>query len=109
MLGRVLGAGSPLVTGMTCGWCGPIPLPQPARHASATAHHVTRIAISFSWGRLLNAGGVDVTMSSNAICTPRIILDAIVFQEPYKRVAPSRHPCEHKTLASNMSLSAFSW
>jgi len=42
-------------------------------------------------------------MSYNAIGTPRIILEAIVFQEPYKRVEPSRHPCEYKTLESNMS------
>ena len=44
-------------------------------------------------------------MSYNAICTSRIILEGIVFQEPYKRVAPARRPCEHKTLEFNKSLS----
>jgi hypothetical protein len=50
---------------------------------------------------LLDSGVVDVTISYNAICTSRIILEGIVFQEPYKRGAPSRRPCEHKTLESN--------
>ena len=40
-------------------------------------------------------------MSYNAICTSRIILEGIVFQELYKRVEPSKRPCEHKTLESN--------
>jgi len=53
---------------------------------------------------LLDSGVVDVTISYNAICTSRIILEGIVFQEPYKRVEPSRRPCEHKTLESNKSL-----
>ena len=42
-------------------------------------------------------------MSYNAICTSRIILEGIVFQELYKRVEPSKRPCEHKTLESNKS------
>ena len=55
-------------------------------------------------GLLLDSGGVDVIMSYNAICTSRIILEGLVFQEPYKRVEPSKRPCEHKTLESNKSL-----
>src|SRR3989442_11896283 len=42
-------------------------------------------------------------MSYNAICTSRIILEGLVFQEPYKRGEPSKRPCEHKTLESNKS------
>jgi len=53
---------------------------------------------------LLDSGVVDVTISYNAICTARIILEGIVFQEPSKRVEPSRRPCEHKTQESNKSL-----
>src|SRR6266568_7606921 len=55
-------------------------------------------------GLLLDSGGVDVIMSYNAICTSRIILEGLVFQEPYKRGEPSKRPCEHKTLESNKSL-----
>ena len=55
-------------------------------------------------GLLLDSGGVDVIMSYNAICTARIILEGLVFQEPYKRGEPSKRPCEHKTLESNKSL-----
>src|SRR6266571_5311642 len=46
-------------------------------------------------------------MSYNAICTSRIILEGLVFQEPYKRVEPSKRPCEHKTLESNKSLEGY--
>jgi hypothetical protein len=53
---------------------------------------------------LLDSGVVDVTMSYNAMCTSRIILEGIVFQELYKRVEPSKRPCEPKTLESNKSL-----
>src|SRR5207237_8964742 len=56
---------------------------------------------------LLDSGGVDVIMSYNAICTSRIILEGLVFQEPYKRVEPSKRPCEHKTLESNKSLEGY--
>src|SRR2546425_2622893 len=59
------------------------------------------------WRLLLDSGVVDVTMSYNAICTSRIILEGIVFQEPYKRVEPSKRPCEHKTLESNKSHSRY--
>src|SRR2546427_11138955 len=52
---------------------------------------------------LLDSGVVDVIMSYNAICTSRIILEGLVFQEPYKRGEPSKRPCEHKTLESNKS------
>ena len=57
----------------------------------------------FTW-LLLDSGVVDVIMSYNAICTSRIILEGLVFQEPYKRGEPSKRPCEHKTLESNKSL-----
>src|SRR5712692_10347788 len=68
------------------------------------------IGIRGNLGRLLlDSGVVDVTISYNAICTSRIILEGIVFQEPYKRVEPSRHPCEHKTLESNKSLTILHW
>ena len=53
---------------------------------------------------MLDSGVVEVTISYNAICTSRIILEGIVFQEPYKRVEPSRRPGEYKTLESNKSL-----
>src|SRR5260370_33970844 len=62
------------------------------------------IGIRGNLGRLLlDSGVVDGTMSYNAICTARIILEGLVFQEPYKRVEPSKRPCEHKTLESNKS------
>ena len=52
---------------------------------------------------LLDSGVVEVTISYNAICTSRIILEGLVFQESYKRVEPSKRPCEHKPLESNKS------
>jgi transposase len=69
------------------------------RQEAAIAAHSQR----FGWRLLLDSGGVDVIMSYNAICTSRIILEGLVFQEPYKRVEPSKRPCEHKPLESNKS------
>src|SRR4051812_4502196 len=57
----------------------------------ACGTHVQQIGVAFmhelTW-LLLDSGVVDVTMSYNAICTSRIILEGIVFQELYKRVEP---------------------
>ena len=64
--------------------------------------HRVAMSCKSSW-LLLDSGVVDVIMSYNAICTSRIILEGLVFQEPYKRVEPSKRPCEHKPLESNKS------
>src|SRR5712692_8175125 len=43
-------------------------------------------------------------MSYDPICASCILLEALIFQEPYKCVACFRRPCEYKTLESNKSL-----
>src|SRR6266446_4429588 len=52
---------------------------------------------------LLDSRVVDKTMSYNPICAPCILLEALIFQEPYKCVACFRRPCEYKTLKPNKS------
>jgi hypothetical protein len=47
---------------------------------------------------------VDKTMSYNPICASCILLEALIFQEPYKCVACFRRPGEYKTLKPNKSL-----
>jgi hypothetical protein len=53
---------------------------------------------------LLDSRVVNKTMSYNPICASCILLEALIFQGPYKCVACFRRPCEYKTLKPNKSL-----
>jgi hypothetical protein len=59
-------------------------------------------------GLLWDSGVVDKTMSYNPICASYILLEALIFQEPYKCVACFRRSCEYKTLKPNKSHSDMS-
>jgi hypothetical protein len=43
---------------------------------------------------LLDSGVVDKIMAYNPICVSYILLETLIFQEPYKCVACFRDPCE---------------
>jgi len=52
---------------------------------------------------LLDSRVVDVTMSYNPICASCILLETLIFQEPYTCVVCFRRPREQKTLKPNTS------
>src|SRR6266446_5942662 len=70
---------------------------------SAQKERFCRLTTPFAPRLLLDSRVVDKTMSYNPICASCILLEALIFQEPYKCVACFRRPCEYKTLKPNKS------